>query len=403
MNLLKQSKLHAPALAPLMAASILTAALAIPALAADNGQPDHIFFIMMENHPTNQIIGNTADAPFINQLARRYGVATNYHGVTHPSLPNYLAAISGDFQGIWDDCKAGAMVTCPPEEFVPGAGDATDPTFSVYTDPTSPLYKKVPPQLTQAQITSSSTMPHWFAGQTIVDQLEHKGLTWKAYMQSLPFAGVDVEFWPTLNGTTFKLYAEKHDPFMYFSNIRNNPARVANIVPLPQLTYDLETNHTPNFVWITPDQCNDMHGVSDGGPVGYPTCSYPAAGLDHGAIQLGDAFLREAVTKIMKSPAWSKKSILVIAWDEDDYNSYPSGCCSSPTGTAGSFGNVLGGALTPAIVINSMSDEHRESAHANNHYSLLGTIQHVWNLPCLANTCRINQSDLMLDLFGAGN
>jgi len=140
MNLLKQSKLHAPALAPLMAASILTAALAIPALAADNGQPDHIFFIMMENHATNQIIGNTADAPFINQLAKRYGVATNYHGVTHPSLPNYLAAISGDFQGIWDDCKAGAMVTCPPEEFVPGAGDATDPTFSVYTDPTSPLY-----------------------------------------------------------------------------------------------------------------------------------------------------------------------------------------------------------------------------------------------------------------------
>jgi hypothetical protein len=59
---------------------------------------------MMENHATNQIIGNSADAPFINQLSHRYSVATNDHGVTHPSLPNYLAAISGDFQGIWDDC-----------------------------------------------------------------------------------------------------------------------------------------------------------------------------------------------------------------------------------------------------------------------------------------------------------
>jgi hypothetical protein len=53
---------------------------------------------MMENHATNQIIGNKAHAPFINQLARRYSLATNYHGVTHPSLPNYLAAISGTFR-----------------------------------------------------------------------------------------------------------------------------------------------------------------------------------------------------------------------------------------------------------------------------------------------------------------
>jgi hypothetical protein len=78
----------------------IAAALAVPALAANNDQPDHIFFIMMENHPTNQIIENTADAPFTNQLAQRYSLAANYHGVTHPSLPNYLSAISGDFQGI---------------------------------------------------------------------------------------------------------------------------------------------------------------------------------------------------------------------------------------------------------------------------------------------------------------
>ena len=111
-----------------VAASMLVAALPAGGFAAGEGQPDHIFFIMMENHATNQIIGNTADAPFINKLAQRYSVATNYHGVTHPSLPNYLAAISGDFQGIWDDCKAGTLVMCPPEEFVVGAGDATDKT-----------------------------------------------------------------------------------------------------------------------------------------------------------------------------------------------------------------------------------------------------------------------------------
>jgi hypothetical protein len=386
-----------------VAASILAAGAMVPAFAAENEQPDHIFVIMMENHGTNQIIGNTADAPFINQLAHRYSLAANYHGVTHPSLPNYLSAISGDFQGIWDDCKAGMTITCGPEEFVVGAGDATDPTSSVYTDPKSPLFGAKPPQLTPAQVASSSSTAHWFAGQTIVDRLESKGMSWKAYMQSLPFTGSDVEYFPSVGGTTYKLYAQKHNPFMYFSNIRNSASRLVNIVPLPQLDYDLATNHLPNFVWISPDQCNDMHGVSNGTPLGFPACSYPASGLDHGAIRLGDAFLQQTVTKIMSSQAWSKNSILVIVWDEDDYNGYPSGCCFSPTGTTGTFGNVLGGSATPAMVIHSSEPAHRESTRPYNHYSLLGTILRLWNLPCLGNTCKMGDSDLMLDLFLGDN
>jgi len=52
----------------------------------------------------------------------------------------------------------------------------------------------------------------------------------------------------------------------------------------------------------------------------------------------------------------------VIAWDEDDYNGYPTGCCSSPTGTVGTFGNVLGGAVTLLIVMRSGEPAHRERA-----------------------------------------
>src|SRR6516164_11282179 len=86
----------------------LVTGLTASTASADRGNGnrfDHIFVIMMENHATSQIIGNTADAPYINALAAQSGVALNYMGVTHPSLPNYLAAISGNFQGIWDDCK----------------------------------------------------------------------------------------------------------------------------------------------------------------------------------------------------------------------------------------------------------------------------------------------------------
>ena len=57
-------------------------------------------------------------------------------------------------------------------------------------------------------------------------------MSWKAYMQSLPFTASDVEYFPAVGGTTYKLYAQKHNPFMYFSNIRNSASRLANIVPL---------------------------------------------------------------------------------------------------------------------------------------------------------------------------
>ncbi len=77
-----------------------------PTAAQSAFQLKHIFLIMMENHDASQIFGNTADAPYLNQLANSYGVATRYFGVTHPSLPNYLALISGSFQGMFDDCVA---------------------------------------------------------------------------------------------------------------------------------------------------------------------------------------------------------------------------------------------------------------------------------------------------------
>jgi hypothetical protein len=345
---------------------------------------DHIFYIMMENHGTDEIIGNTTDAPNINQWARRYGVATNYYGVTHPSLPNYLAAISGDFQGIWDDCKAGADVTCAPEEFVPDSGDATSSLL-----------------LTPAEIVSATSKPHWFDGANIVDQLEARRLTWKAYMQSIPGTASTVEYAPVdiVNGVPVprKVYAQKHNPFMYFSDIRNRPERMQQIVPFDEFERDLQSNEIPNFVWISPDQCHDMHGISaaNAAAVGIPDCAAPASGLDHKVIALGDQFLKTTIDAIMRSKAWHKNSAIVVVWDEDDYAGF-AGCCESPTGTGD---GVLGGAHAPAIVITSRGEYHQSVAVPYNHYSLLGTIQRLWRLGCLGETCRMDDDDLMLPLF----
>lgn len=341
----------------------------------------------MENHATNEIIGNTTDAPYINQLANQYGVATSYYGVTHPSLPNYLAAFSGDFQGIWDDCPPGASVTCPPAEFGPGVS-----------------YTNKMELLTPAEIMSATGKPHMFDGQNLVDQLEAHHLTWKAYMQSMPMVGFTGASAPvdTVQGKAVprNLYAVKHNPFYYFSDIVNNPTRMQLVVPFTQFSQDMTSSNVPNFVWITPDQCNDMHGITAANAmapsVNIPDCAFPASGLDHQIIALGDKFLSNTIPIIMNSPAWKDNSAIVIVWDEDDYAG-DTGCCKSPVGVGGV---TLGGANAPAIIITSKGPNHIVVSDTSfNHYSLLGTIEKLWGLGCLANTCGLSDSQLMTKFF----
>jgi hypothetical protein len=342
--------------------------------AATAGGPDHIFYIMMENHAYDQIIGNTQDAPFINSLAANSRLATGFHGVTHPSLPNYLAAISGDFQGIFDDCKAGADVFCAPEEFVPDSGDGTSGTL-----------------MTQAQFDAAASTPHLFAGQNIVDQLESKGISWKAYMENLPSPGAQDEYAPVINGTTVKLYAQKHNPFMYFSDI-NYPGspRLAQIVPYEgNFLSDLQNGTVPNFSFISPNQCHDMHGISPSTAalIGLPACGFPDSGLDHGAIQLGDQWLQQTITAIKQSSTWKNSSSeIIIAWDENDYSVDTSGGPFSPTGQNGV---VLGGGPAPLIVVSNRGPSSLVNGVSLDHYTTLYAIERLWHLGCLANTCSI--------------
>jgi hypothetical protein len=226
-------------------------------------------------------------------------------------------------------------------------------------------------------------------------------------MQTLPSVGSQVEYAPyaptihTPSGpVTVKLYAQKHNPFMYFSDI-NHPGspRLQNIVPLGgNFQHDLSTGNVPDLVWISPDQCHDMHGVDPASAalIHQPRCGYPTSGLDHGAIQLGDAGLHRIVGQITRSHTWkTTDSVIVVAWDEDDYSSI-TGCCASPTGRNGV---VLGGGRAPAFVVRSWSNHGVTSNTAYNHYSLLATIENLWHLECLANACSIPPARLMTPLF----
>ena len=193
---------------------------------------DHVFVIMMENTSYDDLLSpSNTNTTYIQHLAATDGLADNYFGVTHVSLPNYIAATSGQ-------------------------------TWGSNSDDTS-----------QAPL---------FNHENLVDQLEAAHVSWKAYMESLPFPGDLVDTTPD------GLYVRKHDPFLMYPDVYQNPARADNVVPLTQLSTDLSTGKVPQFVWITPNICNDMHG-------GATACPFPNSPTDPAQAALykdGDNFLR---------------------------------------------------------------------------------------------------------------
>lgn len=163
-------------------------------------QRSHVVIVVLENREYSEVIGNS-EAPYINSLAARYGLATQSYAITHPSLPNYVALTSGGTHGIDSDCTS-CSVSAP----------------------------------------------------NIVDQLEAAGLTWRAYMEDLPH--------PCFLGDSAGGYAKKHDPFAYYTDIAGNPARCRRIVPFTALAADLRAGLLPDYAWVTPNLCDDAHDCS---------------------------------------------------------------------------------------------------------------------------------------------
>ncbi len=307
----------------------LTASAQVTTSNANNSGIDnfqHIFVIMMENTSYTSLIGNP-NAPFINSTAKNYGLAKSYFGVTHPSQPNYIAATSGSTQGVTGDANVDLPATV----------------------------------------------------QNIADQIESSGRTWKAYMQSYSLCSL-----PTDTSCGNQLYERKHNPFISYLDIQTNAARVANIVDFSQFSTDLANNTVPNFSWISPDQCHDMHGR--GAPSTDP-CNF---GNVQGLIATGDAFLKSTVKAITNSQTWqNSNSAIFITWDESDFPfADVSGCCDA----------VPGGGHVVTLVLLSENETARTSKVAYNHYSMLLTIESAWKLGCLGFTCDTKNVTPMTDL-----
>ncbi len=358
--------LAAAGIAALVTVQMAGAVGAGPRTRAAGADVQHIFVIVLENHSQQSVIGDP-NAPFITSLAQQYASAGNYYGVTHPSEPNYLALLSGS-------------------------------NWWLNTDNPSVRLDHV----------------------NLVDELEAAGKTWAGYMEAMPADNKTTDYWPS---SADKLYASKHNPFVLFNDIRNDPARMANVKPYTAFAGDLaKIETTPDFAFIVPDQCNDMHGgVYDAIP-GHPEtpCPYGSANDDPNDAALkqkADAFVKRTVETIMASPSWQQgQDAIFIVSDEGDYNgnaqtggwASPAGCCDSPVLPAGDPdisstwpGGVYGGGLVPAVVVVNKGGKTGGyvSTTPYNHYSLLATIEDVWNLPKLAYTADTEQVAPMTEFF----
>jgi hypothetical protein len=163
----------------------------------------HVYLLVLENKSYDQIV-DSGDAPYLDELAARYGLAERYAAVASPSQPNYVALVSGSTQGIADN------------------------------------------------------EPHDVTAPTLFDQLEAAGRTWRVFAENVPpdcYRGAFADGGRDGDGR----YARKHEPAISFTGISGDPARCAGIVDLTAFDPD-----AADFELIVPNLCHDMHDCSIG-------------------------------------------------------------------------------------------------------------------------------------------
>jgi phospholipase C len=309
----------------------------------------HIFVIVAENKGYDLIIGPHTHAPNINRLAQQYGLASQFFAEVHPSEGNYIAMLAGDTLGIHDDdayyCKPGTHDKwCPKSQ----RRDYVDHTFTV---------------------------------RSLIDQLQARGLTWKAYMESLPEPGSLAVRWPTADkpvaGVPAQLYAAKHNGFVNFRNVQQDPARSSKIVDFETLYRNLAAGDVPNYAHIVPNQCNDMHGRDEGPDVPADCRKTNLEGL----IARGDRVIDEVVSRLMASAIWrsADNTAIVITFDENDKEDRAGpdqGCCGNEPGSAANSG----GGRIPTVIITNHGPRGVVDDTPYNHYSLLRTTEAAFGI-----------------------
>lgn len=332
----------------------------------------HVFVIMLENEPFDVTFGAQSHAPYLaHELPKQGALLTNYYGIGHYSLDNYTAMISGQ---------------------APNA--ATQKDCKVFSE-----FVRSKPGLDANGQALGEGCVYPSDVKTLADQLETAGFMWKGYMEDMgadpsreaaacghvPIGAADV----TNHASDKDQYADKHNPFVYFHSIIDDPARcAAHVVNLDVLKNDLQRiDTTPNFSYITPNLCHDGHDA-------------PCKNGEPGGLISAEKFLREWVPRILASPAFKQDGLLIVTFDEGTDGA---ACCGEqplPGGPQpGQFGP--GGGRIGAVLISPMIAPGTVSNVEYNHYSFLRSMEDIFGLPYLGYAAAPQLKSFGADVFTA--
>ena len=303
---------------------------------------DYFLHIEMENTSYYDVIGDTGNAPDINNMIsgsytlgngassanRWFYSQSSFSGSSiNPSLPNYIDQTSGNFTD-----NGGSLIG-----------------------------------------NDRSINGNFISHGNIIDSLESGSITWKVYMEGYPGNG-----WVSGDSTDSfgDDYIEHHDPFMYYTNVGTNSTRFANVVTANTNNSILFSDNTvgPNvlindlnatgsngqltaaqYMWLSP--CND-HNMHDAGILGNSNAT-------------GNLYLSTIMPLILSSKvATTKKLAIFVIWDEgnDSSNDRIPNFFMSTTGSTGVIKN--GYAVTGSY----------------QHASEIKTLEYNWNLQALPSS-----------------
>jgi acid phosphatase len=268
-----------------------------PAAIGPGAYFDYVVLLVTGNKDLCDILTTCGGfAPYLTGLAATYGLADqDWFCNVDPSLPNYLCLTGGSDFGC-----AGVI-----------AGPNSDPC----------------------------TWAAWNAT-NIVDRLEAGGLTWKAYLEDMP---------RNCDSTYSGRYVVHHNPFVYYESIAANATRCARVVPsgtnASVLLADLGSTATAsNYMWFTPNSCNDMHDCS---------------------IRVGDQYLAALVPRILNSTIFrTTRAALLVTFDQ-------------------AYGQPI-----YAVWAGPVAKRGFVSSYGYSHFSVLATIESNWNLTPLTSNDR---------------
>jgi acid phosphatase len=262
--------------------------------------PPGVIVLVLENHSYESVIGSSS-APALNALAARYGLATRSYAFGHPSLPNYLDLVGGSSFGITSDCTS-----CNVE------------------------------------------------GTTIADQLVSSGHTWAAYSEDMPKACYNGAFAGGDN------YAKKHNPFMYFTHLRDDPSLCSQDQPFSAFYPALDAATLPTYSLVVPNQCNDGHNCS----------------LAH-----SDTWVRDFSNRVTGSAWFKAGGVLLITYDEGVGGA---GCCVAASG--GHIATwVISAATKPGVRLDTPV----------SHAGLLRTVEMLYGLSYLGEANCVCSGNLL--------